>query len=124
MLAEFQPLEISWTILAFAGFFFALWNTNRALVDVAWADKLTDGTPEDRSLREFAHMALFMEATRAMMQALFVVVGVTMMVRPGRPHVTAYGHIIHWAVFLAVVIVTLQSVVGWATRRRLLRDLH
>lgn len=119
-----SDIEVMWVLLAAIGFIFSALSAYQALGDRNFLRNL--GVRNGRWL--IANLALFNEAGRSFIQAVFLTIGLLAMLLPEPPNqgnpttVQEYlSIIVRWGLISSSVVLTTKSVYTWHTRRRLLR---
>lgn len=113
-----SDIEIVWTLIAACGLVFAIFNLNEAFKD--WREL----GPRLNGLRQIASLSLKLEATRVVIQSIFVAIGLMAMTLKDPPdqldlpwRVVAVTAMFRWGLVTSALLVMYQSFANFQARR-------
>jgi hypothetical protein len=117
-----QGLEVLWTAISTVGFFLALLNLWESQRD----KEALELTHRNGAGKILARGTLVVDTGRALVQALFMLIGLAAMTQPANapPPNSGFAHAVAWTLIAAATIMALNSLVARITRRRLNRYLN
>lgn len=115
-----SDIEVAWTLLAFTGLIFSLFNLRNSYLDLRETDNLTNGR------RIIAVSQMKLESTRIIIQLLFLAIGVGAMFLVDASTAALplkyqlFGALFRWGLIVSALLITYQSYLSWKIRQVLL----
>lgn len=121
-----SDIEILWTLIAGSGLIFSLYNIREALRDRRAIVESNIGNGR----KKIAGHALRNEAARALIQVIFLVIGILTMtyadpatINPDQPwNLTLISIVFRWGLIFSAILISLKSFWSFQLRRELRKD--